>query len=62
MMICYLSDRVGLIYNEQMKEHVNLWDDKYPEKPERITQPYARCEQYGLIERCVCIPVGIQAV
>ncbi|CAL1542444.1 unnamed protein product [Lymnaea stagnalis] len=42
----------GLIYDEIMTLHKCEWDPKFPENPLRITEPYKRCTELGLIERC----------
>lgn len=43
----------GLIYDERMLKHKNLWDDHHPENPARISGPFKRCCELGLIDRCV---------
>lgn len=53
-----LHCRTGLIYDERMLQHRNLWDPRYPENPERIRSPYKRCLDYGLVERCVRLEVS----
>lgn len=45
----------GLIYDEFMLKHKNEWDPNFPEKPERISEPFKRCSQLGLVERCIRI-------
>ena len=50
---------VGLVYDETMKEHICQWDQNFPEKPERLTLSYERCQHYGLVDRCVLIEVGL---
>ncbi|XP_015110573.1 histone deacetylase 6 [Diachasma alloeum] len=42
----------GVVYDRSMAEHRCLWDDKYPECPERFTRVLERCQELGLIERC----------
>ncbi|XP_055999659.1 histone deacetylase 6-like isoform X2 [Ostrea edulis] len=49
-------DRVegtGLIYDERMLKHENLWDKHFPETPQRISGPFQRCCELGLTERCI---------
>ena len=50
---------VGLLYDEFMAQHRCLWDDGFPERPERLTFPWKRCQELGLVERCKRIPVSI---
>ncbi|XP_033746720.1 histone deacetylase 6-like isoform X2 [Pecten maximus] len=45
----------GLVYDDRMAKFQCLWDPAFPEKPERITEPFARCSELGLIERCTRI-------
>ncbi|XP_013408875.1 LOW QUALITY PROTEIN: histone deacetylase 6-like [Lingula anatina] len=45
----------GLIYDHFMTQHRCEWDLLHPECPDRITEPYLRCLQYGLVTRCVPI-------
>ncbi|XP_025108530.1 LOW QUALITY PROTEIN: histone deacetylase 6-like [Pomacea canaliculata] len=47
----------GFIYDELMTKHKCEWDENYQECPERLLQPFARCEELGLVERCVRIPI-----
>ncbi|OXU23235.1 hypothetical protein TSAR_003178 [Trichomalopsis sarcophagae] len=42
----------GLVYDESMAEHRCLWDENYPECPERFTRVFQRCKELGLVERC----------
>ncbi|XP_077568734.1 protein deacetylase HDAC6 [Stigmatopora nigra] len=46
----------GLVYDERMMEHLNLWDRHHPEQPQRIFKIFSRHQQLGLVERCVQIP------
>jgi hypothetical protein len=46
----------GLIYDAFMTEHYNPWDSEHVEKPQRMTQAYARCQELNLVERCKMIP------
>lgn len=45
----------GLVYDEKFAEHRCLWDDGYPECPERFTRVLERCQELKLVERCVLI-------
>ncbi|XP_051865000.1 histone deacetylase 6 isoform X3 [Pristis pectinata] len=51
--------RTGLVYDEQMKEHHNMWDLEHPEQPQRISQIFARHQELHLVERCVPIPAKL---
>lgn len=42
----------GLIYDRRMAEHRCLWDQGYPECPERFTEVMRRCEELKLLDRC----------
>ncbi|XP_055881902.1 histone deacetylase 6-like isoform X3 [Biomphalaria glabrata] len=42
----------GLVYDEIMTMHKCDWDPDFPENPLRLTEPYKRCCELGLIERC----------
>lgn len=42
----------GIIYDESMALHRCLWDQTYPECPERFTSVINRCHEMKLIERC----------
>lgn len=53
----YSFSRTGLVYDEMMSRHYHMWNDKFTEKPERILEPYKRCQKYGLVERCQKIQV-----
>ena len=53
----YKVNRTGLIYDPLMLDFHCLWDEQYPEKPDRIKKPYERCEFYGLTKKCVSLPV-----
>ncbi|XP_071158515.1 histone deacetylase 6-like isoform X4 [Mytilus edulis] len=45
----------GLVYDELMLKHKNDWDPNFPEKPERISEPFKRCSELHLVERCIRI-------
>lgn len=47
--------RTGLVYDELMLKHKNDWDPNFPEKPERISEPFKRCSELHLVERCIRI-------
>ncbi|XP_058873078.1 LOW QUALITY PROTEIN: histone deacetylase 6 [Acipenser ruthenus] len=48
--------RTGLVYDERMKEHHNMWDSHHPELPQRISRIFSRHEELGLVSRCQRIP------
>ncbi|XP_058833510.1 histone deacetylase 6 isoform X2 [Topomyia yanbarensis] len=45
----------GLVYDEKFAEHRCLWDQGYPECPERFTRVLERCRELKLVERCQLI-------
>lgn len=45
----------GLVYDERFAEHRCLWDEGYPECPERFTRVLERCRELGLVDRCKMI-------
>ena len=47
-----IRGETGIIYDESMALHRCLWDDNYPENPERYTSVINRCQEMKLIERC----------
>ncbi|XP_049882101.1 histone deacetylase 6 isoform X1 [Pectinophora gossypiella] len=46
----------GFVTEPRMAEHRCLWDDNYPECPERLTSVIERCKELGLIEQCRQFP------
>ncbi|KAM4696470.1 protein deacetylase HDAC6 [Rhinophrynus dorsalis] len=46
------EQRTGLVYDEQMMEHYNMWDSYHPEVPQRISQILKRHKEMGLLDRC----------
>ncbi|KPI95125.1 Histone deacetylase 6, partial [Papilio xuthus] len=42
----------GLVTEPRMAEHRCLWDDNYPECPERLIEVLQRCRELNLIEQC----------
>ncbi|XP_051035515.1 histone deacetylase 6 isoform X2 [Phodopus roborovskii] len=51
-----LHDRTGLVYDEKMMSHCNLWDNHHPETPQRILRIMCHLEELGLAARCVILP------
>lgn len=45
----------GIVYDRSMADHRCLWDDNYPECPERFIKTLERCEELGLVDRCKII-------
>ncbi|XP_069798807.1 histone deacetylase 6 [Dendropsophus ebraccatus] len=48
--------RTGLVYDERMMEHYNMWDSGHPELPQRISRIYKRHKEMGLVDRCSRLP------
>ncbi|XP_052741818.1 histone deacetylase 6 isoform X1 [Bicyclus anynana] len=46
----------GFVTEPRMAEHRCLWDDKYPECPERLIGVINRCQELNLIEQCKSFP------
>ncbi|XP_074063017.1 protein deacetylase HDAC6 isoform X2 [Macrotis lagotis] len=49
-------NRTGLVYDERMMKHFNMWDSYHPERPERIAQITQRLADLGLTPRCLSLP------
>ncbi|XP_047441722.1 histone deacetylase 6 [Mugil cephalus] len=49
----------GLVYDERMMEHLNLWDRHHPEQPQRISKIFSKHQQLGLVDRCHRIPARL---
>ncbi|XP_073456135.1 histone deacetylase 6 isoform X1 [Aquarana catesbeiana] len=47
------QQRTGLVYDERMMEHYNMWDSGHPETPQRIARIYLRHKEMGLLDRCI---------
>ncbi|XP_042124668.1 protein deacetylase HDAC6 isoform X2 [Peromyscus maniculatus bairdii] len=52
-----LQERTGLVYDEKMMSHCNLWDNHHPETPQRILRIMCHLEELGLASRCLILPV-----
>ncbi|XP_067880362.1 histone deacetylase 6 isoform X4 [Heterodontus francisci] len=50
------THKTGLLYDERMQEHYNMWDFQHPEQPKRISRIFARHQELNLVERCQLIP------
>ncbi|KAM9343089.1 histone deacetylase 6 isoform 1-T2 [Pholidichthys leucotaenia] len=53
------STTTGLVYDERMMEHSNLWDRHHPEQPQRIFKIFSKHQQLGLVDRCQRIPARL---
>ncbi|XP_078219311.1 protein deacetylase HDAC6 isoform X3 [Callithrix jacchus] len=51
-----LQSRTGLVYDQSMMNHCNLWDSHHPEVPQRILRIMCRLEELGLAGRCLTLP------
>ncbi|KAM4818742.1 protein deacetylase HDAC6 isoform 2-T3 [Thomomys bottae] len=49
----------GLVFDEQLNDFRCLWDDSYPENPERLHAIKEQLIQEGLLDRCVCFPARV---
>ncbi|KAM9855309.1 histone deacetylase 6 [Aulostomus maculatus] len=49
----------GLVYDERMMEHLNMWDRHHPEQPQRIFKIFSKHQQLGLVDRCLRIPARL---
>ncbi|XP_003462634.1 histone deacetylase 6 isoform X1 [Cavia porcellus] len=49
--------RTGLVYDQRMMNHCNVWDSHHPETPQRILRIMRHLEELGLAGRCVTLPV-----
>ncbi|XP_014833025.1 PREDICTED: histone deacetylase 6 [Poecilia mexicana] len=54
-----VATTTGLVYDEKMMEHVNLWDRHHPEQPQRISKIFSKHQQQGLVARCHRIPARL---
>ncbi|XP_071314891.1 histone deacetylase 6 [Trachinotus anak] len=57
--IPYFATTTGLVYDERMMEHLNLWDRHHPEQPQRISKIFSKHQQLGLVDRCQWIPARL---
>lgn len=54
-----VATTTGLVYDERMMEHLNMWDRHHPEQPQRIAKIFSKHKQLGLVERCQQIPARL---
>ncbi|XP_075041708.1 protein deacetylase HDAC6 isoform X2 [Mixophyes fleayi] len=50
------EQRTGLVYDEQMMNHYNMWDSGHPEVPQRIARIFQQHKEMGLLDRCTRLP------
>ncbi|KAG1972144.1 histone deacetylase 6 isoform X1 [Pimephales promelas] len=53
------SSITGLVYDQRMMLHHNIWDGHHPELPQRISRIFSRHEELGLLSRCHRIPARL---
>ncbi|XDV49512.1 hypothetical protein PO909_018747 [Leuciscus waleckii] len=53
------SPITGLVYDQRMMHHHNMWDGHHPELPQRISRIFSRHEELGLLSRCHRIPARL---
>lgn len=53
------SPITGLVYDQRMMLHHNMWDSHHPELPQRISRIFSRHEELGLLSRCHRIPARL---
>ncbi|ROL48409.1 Histone deacetylase 6 [Anabarilius grahami] len=53
------SPITGLVYDQRMMHHHNMWDGHHPELPQRISRIFSRHEELGLLSRCQRIPARL---
>ncbi|XP_077185614.1 protein deacetylase HDAC6 isoform X2 [Paroedura picta] len=51
--------RTGLIYDEKMTQHYNMWDSQHPELPQRVSRIFQRHGELHLTERCCRLPTRL---
>ncbi|XP_043313829.1 histone deacetylase 6 isoform X1 [Cervus canadensis] len=51
-----LQARTGLVYDQRMMDHYNLWDNYHPEMPQRIHCIMHHLDELGLAKRCHALP------
>ncbi|XP_062975530.1 histone deacetylase 6 isoform X2 [Elgaria multicarinata webbii] len=49
----------GLVYDEKMMEHYNMWDSQHPELPQRVSRIFQRHGELRLTERCSRLPARL---
>uniref|UniRef100_A0A670JYK6 Histone deacetylase 6 n=1 Tax=Podarcis muralis TaxID=64176 RepID=A0A670JYK6_PODMU len=49
----------GLVYDEKMTEHYNMWDSQHPELPQRVSRIFQRHGELRLTERCCRLPARL---
>ncbi|KRT84761.1 hypothetical protein AMK59_348 [Oryctes borbonicus] len=51
--------KTGVCYDNRMTLHKCEWDEKYPENPQRYSAVIERCNELGLLDRCIQLPYNI---
>ncbi|KAL8164265.1 UNVERIFIED_CONTAM: hypothetical protein K2H54_048358, partial [Gekko kuhli] len=51
--------RTGLVYDEKMTQHYNMWDSQHPELPQRVSRIFERHGELRLTERCCRLPARL---
>ena len=51
--------RIGILYDEFMLQHRNLWDPNFPEKPDRLKTCFNSLKSLKLQDRFVFLKVII---
>ncbi|XP_056130040.1 histone deacetylase 6 isoform X2 [Lampris incognitus] len=49
----------GLVYDQKMMDHLNMWDRHHPENPQRISRIFSKHEELRLVQRCLRIPARL---
>ncbi|KAL0279876.1 UNVERIFIED_CONTAM: hypothetical protein PYX00_001345 [Menopon gallinae] len=52
----FLKGTTGIVYDEEFSKHYCLWDQNYPECPDRNDYIIKRCKDLGLLKLCTRIP------
>uniref|UniRef100_A0A8D3DID6 Protein deacetylase HDAC6 n=1 Tax=Scophthalmus maximus TaxID=52904 RepID=A0A8D3DID6_SCOMX len=58
-----VATATGLVYDERMMEHLNMWDRHHPEQPQRISKIFSKHQQLGLLTLSrVCFVLSVQHI
>ncbi|XP_029361795.1 histone deacetylase 6 isoform X2 [Echeneis naucrates] len=58
-LVPYVAIATGLVYDEQMMKHLNMWDRHHPEQPQRISKIFSKLQELQLVRRCQRIPARL---
>ena len=50
--------KLSIAYDSRMLKHCDMSDASHPEKPERITNIYAKLGEYCVLKRCLILQVS----